>query len=356
MTPGLSEVVIVSPSDSSTDENRSVSDGGTPSPSDPDSDILTRTSSTPDVSRRKRLYVTIDRLILAPLRVSLSDPRMIVALIILGSFVFVALFGERFVEAPALLQGGQEVAPWNSNFLLGTDGDGRDLFALLVYSTPAMLKMVLAGGLLSVGVGAAIGAVSGYNGGTIDKILMTITDAVLTIPSLALVIVLASFWTPQSPYEVGLILGIDNWPNLARTIRSQVLSIREQSYTEASRAMGLSKFTILRKDVLSDLTPYITVNLATGSRRIIFESVALYYLGILPFTNQNWGVILNQAYDSINFTDVSQLHWVVAPMLAIVIVTVGLILLAQSADRVFNVRLRAQNQETVNASETDITN
>jgi peptide/nickel transport system permease protein len=354
--------MIVSPSDSDENEKRSVGDGGTPASSDPDPDVLTRTSNTPDVSRSRQLYITFDRLILAPLRVSLSDTRMIIAILILGGFVFTGLFGERFVQEPRLLQGDQLVAPWNIGqpwyleFPFGTEGDGRDLYSLMVYSTSAMLKMILAGGLLSAGLGAIIGAVSGYNGGAIDRVLMLITDAILTIPSLALVIVLAAVWTPQSPYEVGLLLGIDNWPNLARTVRSQVLSIREQSYTEASRAMGLSKFTILRKDILSDLTPYITVNLATGSRRIIFESVALYYLGILPFTNQNWGIILNQAYSEIDFTDLSQIHYIAVPMVVIIVVTIGLIMLAQSADRVFNVRLRAKNQETSGGNGEDPTN
>jgi peptide/nickel transport system permease protein len=121
------------------------------------------------------------------------------------------------------------------------------------------------------------------------------------------------------------------------------LSIREEAYTEASRIMGISKASILRHNVISNLMPYISVNLAQSSRKIIFESVALYYLGILPFSTNNWGVMLNKAYQSGDMTQLGQIHWLLIPMTLIASVSLGLILLAQGMDRLFNVRLRAQH-------------
>ena len=173
---------------------------------------------------------------------------------------------------------------------------------------------------------------------------MTVTDVVLTIPGIALVIVLASIYQPESPLVVGLILGIDNWPKLARTVRSQVLSIREEAFTEASRIMGLSELHILRKDVVSNLMPYISVNFATSARKIIFESVGLYFLGILPRSNLNWGLMMNDAYNQANLTNPDQIHWLLVPMALIILISLGFILLAQGLDRVFNVRLRARHE------------
>jgi len=216
----------------------------------------------------------------------------------------------------------------------------------LVHATPAMLKMVAAGALLSVLVGTLIGLLSGYQGGTIDYVLMLITDTVLVIPALVLIIVISAVWAPRDPVLVGILLGIDNWPNLSRNIRSQVLSIREEDYTEASRAMGLSRSTILRKDMFSNMAPYILINLANGSRRIIFESVGLYFLGILPFTTLNWGVMMNQAYQAANVTDLGKVHWLYLPMLMIIFISLGFLLFAQGTDRLFNVRLRAKHAKT----------
>jgi peptide/nickel transport system permease protein len=167
----------------------------------------------------------------------------------------------------------------------------------------------------------------------------------MAVPTLPLVIVLAAIYTPEDPFLVGLLLGIDNWPRLSRNLRSQVLSIREEAFTEASRLMGLSRATILRKDIITNMMPYILINLANSSRRIIFESVALYYLGILPFTSLNWGVMMNEAYKSGNMTDPSRAHWILVPMVTIVLVSLGFILLSQGMDRVFNVKLRAKHTD-----------
>jgi peptide/nickel transport system permease protein len=344
-------VVSVKRTDGRNETGQPAGDGGVPSPTN-DPDLLTKTADEPRLPISERLYRVIDRNILAPLRIAFTDWRMIVSTIILTGFLSAGIFGPDLIAAPTLLEGPQLLPPFESlEFPLGTDGKGRGLLAQTIHATPAMLKMIASGAVLSIVIGSLFGALAGYNGGLVDKVLMFITDTVLTIPGLALVIVLSSFWVPSSPYAVGIILGIDNWPGLARTVRSQVLSIREYAYTEASRAMGLSKLTILRKDVLTDLMPYILVNLANSGRRIIFESVALYYLGILPYTSENWGVMLNTAYDNMSFYNPSEYHWMLVPMVTIVLVSMGFILFAQSMDRVFNVRLRARHEKTTEDDE-----
>ncbi|MFB9809406.1 ABC transporter permease subunit [Haladaptatus pallidirubidus] len=118
---------------------------------------------------------------------------------------------------------------------------------------------------------------------------MTITDVLMTIPGLPLVIVLAVLLEPRNPWVVGVVLTVNAWSGLARAIRSQVLTIRSESYVEASRLMGVSTPNILMKDVIPPIMPYIMVNFVNSARTVIFSSVGLYFLGILPFTNQNWG-------------------------------------------------------------------
>lgn len=323
-------------------------DGGSPV----DTDIFTRDAAVEDSSRVDQFRRTTDAYIYAPLAVAVEDTRTLIGGGILGLFVLMSTAGVWLVEPPQTMEGPIFLPPFRSwEYPLGTGGLGKDLFAQIVHSSPAMLVMILSGAILSVFVGTAIGTVAGYKGGQVDKLLMGFTDLVLTIPSLALVIVLAAIYQPEQPWVVGIILGIDNWPRLSRTIRSQVLSIREEAFTEASRIMGLSESTVLRKDVVSNLMPYISVNFASSSRRIIFESVGLYFLGVLPFTSQNWGVMLNEAYENISLTDPSKLYVIVLPMVVIVLISLGFILFAQGLDRVFNVRLRARHAKTVGGDE-----
>ncbi len=91
--------------------------------------------------------------------------------------------------------------------------------------------------------------------------------------------------------------------------------------------------------------PYIVVNMANAARRIIFAAVALYFLGVLPFSDANWGVMLDNAYNSGALYRTDALHWLLVPMIAISGIAMGLILLAQSLDQVFNPRIRARHQE-----------
>ncbi len=312
-----------------------------------DETIFTQTANVPEPTARERIRRGFQRHVYAPGAILLRDWRALVGSLILFCFVFVGTFGIYFVPEPTVMEGPIFLTPFADwAYPLGTGVMGQSILKQVVHATPAMLQMVVAGALLSVCLGTLIGTVAGYRGGRTDQALMSLTDVVLTIPGLALVIVLTSIYQPEEPFVVGLILGIDNWPKLARTIRSQVLSIREEAFTEASRIMGLSEWRVLRKDVISNLMPYISVNFANSARRIIFESVGLYFLGILPFTTLNWGVMMNEAYANADLTNLNQLHWLLVPMVLIIVVSLGFILLAQGLDRVFNVRLRASHEST----------
>lgn len=339
----------MSPSDSRS------TDGGQPI----DEDIFTQTADVPDPTADERLRRFIDVYVRAPASVALEDVRTIIGGTIVLLFFLTATVGVAVIPEPSAFQGpllqapwvGDPLAPpyWSLEHPLGTNAQGADMFKLLVHSSDFMLKMILAGALLSIFLGTVVGTVSGYKGGPIASVLMTVTDVLMTIPGIVLVVVIASVYTPKDPVVIGVILGIDNWPRLARAIRSQVLSLREESFTEASRVMGLSEVHILRRDIITNLMPYISVNFAFAARSIIIESVALYFLGLLPFDPNmaNWGVMMNRAYRRVNLTDPAEVHWLVVPMVVMLVLSLGFILLAQGIDRVFNVRLRARHANTV---------
>lgn len=306
-------------------------------------------------SRSTRLRRSFDLNVVAPAKVAAHDWRAVVGSVLLFGFLLMGTVGVMLVKEPSSGDAPVLAAPFqNPSYLLGTDVYGQPIGAQLIHSTPPMLKMILAGAILSVGIAALIGLVSGFmRNSLVDNLLMTVTDVVISIPGLPLIIVLAAVFQPENPYIVGVLLGIDNWPGLARTIRSQVLSIREESYVDASRIMGLPLPTILRRDILSQLMPYVMVNAALTSRRIIFESVGLYFLGILPLSNFNWGVIMNNAYNWGALVRPTGLPWLVFPMLTVFLFSFGLVLFSQGMDSVFNVRLRARHAASMSSSETE---
>jgi peptide/nickel transport system permease protein len=352
-------VVNVSPTDAETD-------GGTPDPADT-TDVFSGRAEVAEESLADRARRVFDLYVYAPVSVAMEDWRTRIGSLILLYFLAQGFIGPLLVKKPQVLRHETSLEPFHEGWVslsptsiagltlplpefvapLGTQDTGQSIFGLIVYGTIPMFQMIFAGAVFSIVLAVLIGTIGGYKGGWIDGVLMTITDVVLTRPALALIIVLAAIYPPRNPYIVGLILGIDNWPGLARTIRSQVLSIREESFVEAHRTMGMPLGYIIRRDITAPLMPYISISFANSSRRIIFESVGLYFLGILPFSTQNWGVIMNLAYKRTNLTNVEDLYWLFIPMITITVFTLGLILMAQGLDRVFNVRLRARHAKTV---------
>lgn len=310
------------------------------------------TTTDIELSRVDQWLQFIDVRLLAPFRVMWSDGRTKVGLFVVGLYVFMGTLGVSVIPPPELHAGPIYMAPFQSlRFPLGTDKFGKGIFRSLVHATPPMLKMVFAGAVFTVIVATIIGTVSGFIGGMIDRVLMTFTDIMLSIPGLPLVIVIAIALEPRNPYVVGLVLSINAWAGLSRAIRSQVLTVRHESYVEASQTMGLPIWKIIVGDVLPNLMPYITVNFMQAARNVIFASVGLYFLGLLPFTTLNWGVMMNLARTAGALRSMQIIHWLVFPMFAITLFTFGLIALAQGMDRVFNPRVRARHAKSVDTSD-----
>ncbi|WP_245977721.1 ABC transporter permease [Halopiger aswanensis] len=319
------------------------SDGGTIGTDSP-----FETTASVAETRSDRIDRFLEEYIRTPWSILRSDWRAVVSFGILGIYFLMATVGVYLVEPTHPAHGPQLLGAFeNWDFPLGTTVAGRDVFAMLIHSTPSILIMMASGAVFTVAVGTIFGVVAGYKGGTIDTVLSTITDIFINIPGLPLVIVLATLleaWI-NNPVTLGVLLAVAAWAGLARAIRSQVLTIRSESFVEAARAMDLSTRWILLREIIPHLMPYIVVNMVNAARRIIFAAVALYFLGVLPFSDANWGVMLNNAYNAGALYRPSAYHWLLVPMIAISGIAIGLILLAQSLDQVFNPRIRARHQD-----------
>lgn len=336
--------------------------------------------------RNKRIYRTLDTWVLAPIRVAMADWRMPVGSAIVVFFAFLGTVGVQFVPEPSLNEAPRYIGafsggvsaitneggwidfiqlplfgtgvqiPWFELYYpLGTDRMGQGIGKQILHGTPAMLKMALAGAVFATGLALVIGTVAGYKGGKTDTVLMTLTDIVMTIPALPLIVLLAAIYQPTDPFVIGVLLAIDNWPGLARALRSQVLTIRTESYVEAARAMGIPSSSILERDIVPQLMPYTLINTANAARGVIFESVALLFLGLLPFGNSfNWGVMMNRAYKAGALSNIDLAgHWLFVPMTTLTLFSFGLIVLSQGLDRVFNPQLRARHAKTIGGDEKE---
>ncbi|MFP8952464.1 ABC transporter permease [Natrialbaceae archaeon A-arb3/5] len=337
-------------------------------------------SEITEVTRGQQAREVLSESIIAPFKVAWSDWRTKTALVLLTTFVVVAIVvwlhqagitilndtlrivGSPWtLEAPrsptALEQERVGVRPFEDwQYPLGTFDNGVDILSALLWATPGMLQMIIAGGVFSTVMAAIVGTVSGYKGGRVESALNTVMDVAMSIPGLPLVVVLMAIIRPSSPYVIGVLITINVWAGLARTIHSQVLSLREKSYVEASRTMGISTPSIIQKDILPNLMPYIMVNFVYAARRVVYDSIALYYLGLLGgATAANWGVMLDWAYNENSALTVpGKEYMILFPMLPIIVLSMALILLSQGTDRLFNPRVRTRQEgKTVTNDETD---
>ncbi|WP_459190691.1 ABC transporter permease [Halosimplex sp. J119] len=317
-------------------------------PAEPDDESPFRSQSDYDATAMDVYEVVFSRWVVSPLRVLWSDYRGRFGLIIVTFYVLVGTLGVVVIPEPSVDPINRLLSPLeqpNLQYLLGSDGVGRGLLPLMAHATPKMLKMMLAGAIFGNTLGVVVGLVAGYTGGNTDKILMTITDVVASVPALPLLLILAAIIEPRNPYLIGVILTVQLWAGLARGVRAQVLPLRNVEYVEASRTMGQSTSTVLIKQILPDLLPLVTLRFMSTARTVIFSSVALYFLGLLPYTSANWGVVLNSAYENSNIlASFENAHWLLVPALTIALLTFGLTLLAQAFDQVFNPRVRARHE------------
>ncbi|GLV55693.1 peptide ABC transporter permease [Dictyobacter sp. S3.2.2.5] len=233
-------------------------------------------------------------------------------------------------------------SPWqmpNGQHWLGTDRYGRDILAMTVTALAASLEVGAIAGVLSTVIGVVIAFVAGYKGGKTDSILATITDVFLVVPSFPLLITLSAYSKGVSLFSVAVILAVFSWPFAARTIRSQVLSLRSRPYVELAKVTKLNDFEIIFEELLPNLLPFIGVGFASASLGSIFALVGLEVIGLGPSSTLDLGLMLNwsQSWGALSLG-----AWpiFVAPVIVLALLFFSVNLINIGLEEVYNPRLR----------------
>ena len=202
----------------------------------------------------------------------------------------------------------------SSEYFFGTDLVGRDIFIRTIYGGQISIAIGLVSVFISISVGTAVGVVSGYYGGFVDAILGRITEMFLSIPPLILLLVLSSVIIKNATTvnilgrEVSstvvfivVLIGLTSWMRLSRIVRGQVLSLKEQEYIMAARAIGANSFGVITRHLLPNILAPILVAATLGIGTAIITEAYLSFLGfgVQPPT-ATWGNILTGAQDRID--------------------------------------------------------
>jgi peptide/nickel transport system permease protein len=185
--------------------------------------------------------------------------------------------------------------PGQAGFVLGADELGRDVLSRLLHAGRVSLAVGLITALIAVVVGSVLGAVAGYYGGALDAVIMRLVDVLLAMPTIFLLLALAAFLKPTM-WTITVIIGLNSWMSVARMVRGQVLSLKEQEFVLAARAAGAGAPRLIARQLMPNaLAPVLVAATLTVATAILLES-SLSYLGygIQPPT-ASWGNMLNNA-------------------------------------------------------------
>ena len=247
----------------------------------------------------------------------LKDKLAIAGLIMLVVILFLILVVPIFTKDPSAIDIVMKNKPPSSEYILGTDALGRDVFARVLEGGRFSFFVGFLATIISVFLGTIFGLIAGYYGGVVDMVIMRVVDILMSIPTLPLLIILAAFLSdlevnPQ--YRIYITLGLLAfifWTTYCRNIRGTVLLLREQEYMQATEALGFSTLRKLFGHLLPNILPYVILYIATGLGSMMIFEASLSYLGL--GVQPPYASLGNLLQSTRNFFDLTRRVWLWIP-------------------------------------------
>ncbi len=245
-----------------------------------------------------------------------------VGVVIIILFLFIAILAPllRTVNPHQTGKVADILIPPNGQFWFGTDDLARDVWSQVIFGSRVSLLIGFISAFATVFTGALIGIFAGFYGGYIEELLMRIVDFFMMLPALPLMIVLAAVLGP-SIWNIIFVVSLISWPTTARVVRSQVLSLKERPFVEASRCIGATNSFLMFREILPNVIPILFAEAVIMVTEAIYAEAVLSFLGLGDPVRISWGSMLHFAFAS--GTMARAPWWVLPPILSIVILIIG---------------------------------
>ncbi len=270
-----------------------------------------------------------------------KNKQALVGFILLILFIGMAIAGV-FIEVDMTVNYEERYQKPSFKHILGTDYAGRDTFLQLIKGSTDVLSIGLYAAVFTLATGFIIGSAAGYIGGWADVFLMFLTDLFLTIPSFPLMMIAAATFNIKSNITFAIVLSAFSWAGLARSVRAQILSLKEREFIVVCKAMGLSNTYIIFKEIMPNIISYLAINFIHIVQGAITSSVGLMLLGLSPYSPTNWGMMLNLAINNTGgIFNPKGYYYMLSPMLCIILFQMACIFFSNGLDEALNPRLRS---------------
>lgn len=269
------------------------------------------------------------------------NPSLVIGLLIVIGLLLIGIIGPAFVDT-AHAQPATSLPDQHPSRLypLGTDDQGRNLLAVVVVGLPLTLRVGFIAGIVGLGIGIILGFAAGYLGGIVDNVIRTLADMLLTVPSLVVLITIAaSIRGLISIQAMAFVVASLAWMWPTRTIRSQVLSLRERGYVQIAKLSGMKAHEIIFFELMPNLLPYLAASFVGAVGSAILASIGLEALGLGPQNEPTMGMTI---YWSIAFNALIRglWWWWLTPIVLLVLLFVGIMLISIGLDEIANPRIR----------------
>lgn len=246
----------------------------------------------------------------------------VVSSYVLGALVLMALLAPLISPYDPNALAGRITSPPSGEFWLGTDQSGRDVFSRLLYGMRVSLLVGFMATAISLAIGVTLGLLAGYIGGWIDTVIMRVCDMIMSFPYLLLVLVAAAIFQPGM-WTIIIILGLVDWPGVARLVRGNVLNLREQAFVKGSQVAGMPRRYILWSDILPNTLAPVLIYATNVMAVSILDEAALSFLGMgVQPPMASLGNMLNGAE---SLTILTRMPWLwIPPGLVIIILVVAI--------------------------------
>jgi peptide/nickel transport system permease protein len=265
-----------------------------------------------------------------------AEPFAAVGAAIYAVIAVMAIFADRLApyDPTAMLREGRRIAkylPISAHHWLGTTSSGRDVLSQVIYGARAALEVGLTAAFAVVAIGTLLGLLAGYLGGWTDRVVTWLSDVVLGLPFLPFMLVLAALTHPGTGVVVFTVAAL-LWPNTARVIRAQVMSLRERAWVEAARVTGCSTLRIMFVHVLPQVLPLAALYGSVAIGWAILAEASASFLGFGDPDTLSWGVMLQEAYANQALSR-GAWNWFAPPGAAIMAMVLAGFLISRGSER-----------------------
>lgn len=279
------------------------------------------------------------------------NKKLLAGVAIIGAILLIGILGRLFwntdlaftassplnLPPPGFVNSRGQEGTWEHP--LGTENSGRDMLALMIVGAPNSFMV----GVVAAGVGMTVGVILGFSagfiGGRLDDFIRLISDVTITIPTLMVLIVIQALLPVIELSTMALLIALFAWPSPTRLIRAQVLTMRESGYVQMAKLSGASTFSIMFKEILPNLLPYLAASFIGNSTGAILAAVGLETLGLGPQRVPTLGGTIYFAIAGAALLR-NMWWWWGLPTLLLALMFIGLLLINLGLDEIANPRLR----------------